>query len=473
MLYINGKNTIYDDIASKVPFTTLDDIKDPSGFLLGADMLIELDVLNRTITCTGNLTYYWRGVVKTLTSPWTSDPFDEGDGIYYLYSTDGETFTWSTIPFEFYYIQLAIVLVKDGVVIGLRESHGTQPFQTHENEHRNIGTYRLSGGIAQAGTFNYNSANNADTKPGFTSAVIKDEDLSTTITALPSGTYTKVYVNADGELAFVTDAVFPFTVNTSYIQVNNVTTGAFTDGVNNRYYNIYQILVPTMADADSTKYRMLFLQPQNTFTTLAAAQAEDTRGLSLGDLANLLPEFCIFTRITYVTASGDGNTGKVRIPVNGISYVIGTKQGQVSVNGFNPSNADNIQLTPGGNIQSDTVSQAVYELDNEKQRVVLTNRVDTIDNLQIETDTYDAYEVYGLTQAITIKNHATSTPVNNKSLFIKIKDDGTPRAITFESNYRAIQTLPTTTTASKWLYIGFIWNQTDSKFDCIATSVEP
>jgi len=70
-------------------------------------------------------------------------------------------------------------------------------------------------------------------------------------------------------------------VNASYLQINNPSTGAMADGINNRYYNIYQILVPTTSDTDSQKFRTIFLQPQTAYTFLALAQAEDTRILQL------------------------------------------------------------------------------------------------------------------------------------------------------------------------------------------------
>jgi hypothetical protein len=66
--------------------------------------------------------------------------------------------------------------------------------------------------------------------------------------------------------------------------------------------------------------------------------------------------------------------------------------------------------------------------------------------------------------------------VNGQKLIIRIKDDGTPRAIdwtTSGSQYRAIQSsLPTTTTAAKTLYLGFIYNSQDVKWDLVANAQE-
>lgn len=52
---------------------------------------------------------------------------------------------------------------------------------------------------------------------------------------------------------------------------------------------------------------------------------------------------------------------------------------------------------------------------------------------------------------------------------IRLKDNGTPRAITWDTNYRALGVvLPTTTVAGKTLYIGIIYNANDAKWDVIS-----
>jgi len=68
---------------------------------------------------------------------------------------------------------------------------------------------------------------------------------------------------------------------------------------------------------------------------------------------------------------------------------------------------------------------------------------------------------------LTLAN-PTGTFTEGQALMIRIKDNATARAITFDTNYRAIGvTLPTTTVISKTLYLGIIYNSTDSKWDVI------
>ena len=67
----------------------------------------------------------------------------------------------------------------------------------------------------------------------------------------------------------------------------------------------------------------------------------------------------------------------------------------------------------------------------------------------------------------------TGTPVQSQDLVFRFKDDGTARALTWNAVFRAIGvTLPTTTTASKLLYVGCKYNSTDSKWDVIAVQQE-
>lgn len=337
--------------AEKVAATVLSDIEDPTGFLHQEDIDVQYNNPgwpgpgpSRAIVLTGTLEYYWRGVKHTLTSPWTSDQHDEGDGTYYLSSTDGTTFAWSESPWTFEDIQVARVTVADSgaTVFGQREPHGVMPFSVHQALHSNVGTWRKSGLTLDPATYTVNTASDAATTPGFLEGVIVDEDLETTIPAWAQGTYTTVRIGAASTAVFDLAASFPFRSSGSYILVNTPSAGTEAATVNNRYVNIYQLVIPVASDTDSQKYRMLMLQPQTAYTSLAAAQAEDPRGLVLGTLTDLAAELVFHARITYVTAAGDANTGKCRIATNGVTYLTGGRASQVSVSGYTVPIAANI-----------------------------------------------------------------------------------------------------------------------------------
>jgi hypothetical protein len=71
---------------------------------------------------------------------------------------------------------------------------------------------------------------------------------------------------------------------------------------------------------------------------------------------------------------------------------------------------------------------------------------------------------------LTLAN-PTGSPLQGQKLIIRIKDNGTARGISFGTEYRALGvTLPTTTVISKTMYLGFIRNDTDTKWDLVAKS---
>lgn len=64
----------------------------------------------------------------------------------------------------------------------------------------------------------------------------------------------------------------------------------------------------------------------------------------------------------------------------------------------------------------------------------------------------------------------SGTAANGNTLWIRIKDNGTARSLSWNTAYRAGTNLalPTTTTAGKTMYIRFVYNSADSKWDLVA-----
>lgn len=92
----------------------------------------------------------------------------------------------------------------------------------------------------------------------------------------------------------------------------------------------------------------------------------------------------------------------------------------------------------------------------------------------INTDSYDIYTITALAAAITsFTTNLSGTPTAGQKLIIRIKDDGTARAITWGASFasRGV-TLPTTTVAGKYLRVGLEWNEVASVWDCIASAQE-
>ena len=64
-----------------------------------------------------------------------------------------------------------------------------------------------------------------------------------------------------------------------------------------------------------------------------------------------------------------------------------------------------------------------------------------------------------------------TTPADGQALTIRIKDNGSARALSFNVIYRAVGvTLPSTTVASKNMYLSFSYNTPDATWDLLAVA---
>ena len=90
----------------------------------------------------------------------------------------------------------------------------------------------------------------------------------------------------------------------------------------------------------------------------------------------------------------------------------------------------------------------------------------------INVDHVDAHSITELGVAITdLGQNVSGTPVNFQKLIIRFLDDGTARAIAWNSSNFLSKgaTLPTTTTLSKLLTVGLIYNTVTSRWECVAS----
>jgi hypothetical protein len=89
-----------------------------------------------------------------------------------------------------------------------------------------------------------------------------------------------------------------------------------------------------------------------------------------------------------------------------------------------------------------------------------------------DSDACDQYNVTALAEAATF-GAPTGSPVDGQKLIIRILDDGTARALAWNAIYvpRGAD-LPTTSVISKYTYVGLIYNDDESTWDCVAVSQE-
>lgn len=114
-------------------------------------------------------------------------------------------------------------------------------------------------------------------------------------------------------------------------------------------------------------------------------------------------------------------------------------------------------LTPG----SKDGHILVRDLKDKRETTVATSATPTPD-----ADTTDFYSITALAAAATF-GAPTGTPTDGQDLLIRVKDNGTARALTWNAIYRAAGAdLPTTTTISTELYIWLVYNAEATKWDC-------
>lgn len=106
-------------------------------------------------------------------------------------------------------------------------------------------------------------------------------------------------------------------------------------------------------------------------------------------------------------------------------------------------------------------------------KIIVPNTASTVDAATFTPDgTKGEYIITAVAQAFTIAA-VSGTPKQGQKMILRIKDNGTARAITWNSIYRAMGTpLPSTTVLSKTLYLGLIYNATDTKWDLVASAQE-
>lgn len=317
------------------------DIKDPTGFVDNENITVNYSVVTRMVTLShpsGFLTYYYRGVKKTLASPWTSVAHDEVLGIYRLSSSDGINFTWTTTPWKFYDIQICFAIYGEVDKYALREVHSLMDWYDHEETHDKIGTYRLSGLTLDPTTFVKNPANNAATnignRPKINEGYIKDEDVTTFIASTTAGgSYTTMYLDASN------NPIFNVSSSDIYHQIGNVTqynligTG-LVNMSNNNHINLYCYHMPVCSGSICQQYRSVWVTGQVQYSTSAAALAESPLSLQLGNFAGLVPEIIPYARVTiqYTTAINATNVlGRCKI-IDTI-YLEGSRATLVSISG--------------------------------------------------------------------------------------------------------------------------------------------
>jgi hypothetical protein len=226
-------------------------------------------------------------------------------------------------------------------------------------------------------------------------------------------------------------------------KLSNTTSGHDHDGADSK-----KVLVTNLDVSGLTALRLLRV---NAGATAAEGVAGPT-GAIVGTTDTQV--------LTGKTISADDNT------ISGIaasSFVVSNGSGNIDGSAAQ-------KAIPAGAVVGTTDTQT---LTNKR----VTPRVNTVASSatpSINLNTTDLFTITALATNITSMTTGLSgTPTDGQVLTIRIKDNGTARSITWGVLFASRgATLPTTTVMNKYLYVGFIYNEIASAFDCVAVSQE-
>jgi len=149
----------------------------------------------------------------------------------------------------------------------------------------------------------------------------------------------------------------------------------------------------------------------------------------------------------------------------------GTGNGFTKFSG--PTTSEKTFTLPDANATIATID-ATQTLTNKRinPRIISAASYTTDTGTSLDVSTADQFVITAQAGALLF-NAPGGTPVEGQKLIIRIKDNGTARALTYNAVFRAMGVaLPSTTVISKTLYMGFIYNSTDTKWDLVAVAQE-
>ncbi len=252
--------------------------------------------------------------------------------------------------------------------------------------------------------------------------------------------------------------------------IKNSTTGSYTITIVNDAAGTGVVLPQSTA-------QLLTSNPDTTTVSSVTASVSSFTDLTVthqltASVATGTAPFVVSSTTPVANLSIGGNAATATA-LTGTLGVAAGGTGAVTLTGIlvgNGTSAFTAVTAPTGTIVGTTDTQTL-----SAKRVV--PRITTITSSAtptINTDNCDAVTITALATAITsMTTNLSGTPNNFDKLIIRIKDDGSARAITWGASFAAEGTaLPTTTVISKILTVGFIWNSLASVWGCVGSAQE-
>lgn len=176
------------------------------------------------------------------------------------------------------------------------------------------------------------------------------------------------------------------------------------------------------------------------------------------------------TGVTGTLPVANGGTGAATLTANNVLLGNGTSALQVVA----PDANGNVLTSNGTTWQSTAPAVSLANT------VTLTNkrinpRVSSTTSASTLTPDIASFDQYNLTaQAVPLTVAApTGTPVDGNRLTLRLFDNGTARAITWNATYTPIGvTLPASTTTGKTIYVGCLYNAAGTRWDVVAVATQ-
>jgi hypothetical protein len=284
--YWNGKaNYIYDKTKQNTGFIT--------------DPVVTYNSTTKKITLSGSVEAMWQGnIVSALVNGWESDAIPGTPTQPYFLYYNGSTFVWSTSPWTFDMLMIAMVYYRPTgtYLFTLREPHGVMDWFAHYNEHFNLGTFKISGGTVNGIVLNSTTA--SERRPDTSITVVRDEDLSTTLSGKTDKLYTRAYIQSDTTITSVWNQADIVSENAGQPYWNQVVSGVGSQVPmsNNSYMCVWQVAMPVANDSESQRYKFFWVQGQSN-GTLTSQQAAKSSDLYMANFQNISPEYLFITKI--------------------------------------------------------------------------------------------------------------------------------------------------------------------------------